>query len=97
MIHHNILFHQVTEVLKTFYPISPGFVIRLGDLIDFAEYRAGDIILHYKEIQRFAWMQSEGVSVEVTIDRRTREEITTWFWFTGDFIYSVPGFFSLKK
>lgn len=47
MIHHNILFHQVTEVLKTFYPISPGFIIRLGALIDFAEYRAGDIILHY--------------------------------------------------
>lgn len=52
------------------------------------------LYLKFKETQPCAWFQISGLTAEFTRDRNATREMVTWFWHPGDFLFSVPGFFS---
>ena len=95
MNHHSLLFNQMIEVLQRFYPNLPtAFILQLREYIRFISHTQSEIILHYKEVQKVAWFLGAGTCAEITIDPVTKEEITTFFWFGNDFLFTTPGFFS---
>jgi CRP-like cAMP-binding protein len=93
MNNHIILFNQMIEVMRGFYPnLSNGFILQLREYIRFIDHNAGEIILHYKEVQKVAWFQGSGISAEITDPFGIA--IINFFWFAKDFLFTTPGFFS---
>ncbi|MBB6499147.1 Crp/Fnr family transcriptional regulator [Pedobacter cryoconitis] len=58
-------------------------------------FKKGTKILYQREVQKRAWFIIKGSAREFKEDQNNHpQEQTTWFWFDGDLIYTVPGFFS---
>ena len=57
-------------------------------------YAEGIYILNHREIQVKSGLIMSGSAREFTINKDDKSELTEWFWFENQFMYTTPGFFS---
>ncbi|KIO77519.1 hypothetical protein TH53_08740 [Pedobacter lusitanus] len=93
-INHQI-FQQLILVLEKLMPLSLLFKKTLMDMVFEEHLKKGTRILYQREIQKRLWFIVEGSAREYKEDQHPGlQEQTVWFWFNGDLLYTIPGFFS---
>eukprot|EP01133_Synstelium_polycarpum_P009990 gene9990-11663_t len=89
------LYQQLLRALEKRMPLSLNFKIKLKDLLFDEHFKRGTCILHPREIQKRVWFILKGSAREFITDPNVgATDLTLWFWFEDDFLYTTPGFFS---
>ncbi|AMP99052.1 hypothetical protein AY601_2151 [Pedobacter cryoconitis] len=89
------IFQQLIQVLEKIMPLSSVVKMMLMEMV-FEEFgKKGTRILYQREIQGRLWFIIEGSAREFKEDKNADiQEQTSWFLFSGDLLYTIPGFFS---
>jgi len=77
--------------------LSPKFIADIQSLIQEQRLKKGAILLNSRETPLKYWWIFKGCAREFRLDyNQLITDQTQWFWYDGDFIYTMPGFFSQR-
>lgn len=88
------VFQQFIQVLEKIMPLSSVVKMMLMEMV-FEEFGKKETrILNQREIQKRLWFIFDGSAREFKDKNAEIQEQTLWFSFSGDLLYTIPGFFS---
>lgn len=90
-------FNLLLAVLKEFAMPSPALVLQLRPLLHEMMVEKGEVLLPTGVKHHLVFFIINGVCMEAVIHPETNKKETNWMWFSGDFIYVSPGFFSQQS
>lgn len=89
------VFQQLILLLEKLMPVSAVVKVMLMDMVFEDFCKKGTRILYQREIQKKLWFIFDGSAREFKEDKNAEvQEQTLWFSFSGDLLYTIPGFFS---
>lgn len=90
-------FDLLIAVLKKFAMPSPALALQLRPLLHEMMVEKGEVFLPTGVKHHLVFFIINGVCMEAIIHPETNKKETSWMWFSGDFIYVSPGFFSQQS
>ena len=87
-------FNLLLAVLKEFGMPSASLVLQLRPVLHEMRVEKGEVLLPVGVKHHLVFFIINGVCMEAIIHPETKKKETSWMWFSGDFIYVSPGFFS---
>ena len=82
------------QCLAKLKPMDPSTAIALRPYLQEQTLRRGEHLLYKGAVHSMLLFVVSGSVREAAIHPLTSKEETTWMWFSGDFVYTKPGFFS---
>jgi len=86
-------FEILIGIIGRFLYLSKEFKAMLQLMLFEVTYSKGSTILSAGAKQNIVWFTLDGLLREISVDKDTFAEKTSWFWFALTFIYAIPGFF----
>lgn len=86
-------FEILIDIMGHIMDLSKEFKAMLRLMLFEVTYRKGSTILSRGAKQNIVWFTIDGLLREISVDRDSYAEKTSWFWFALTFIYAIPGFF----
>lgn len=86
--------NQLLGVMEQFGVVSPSLRLLLSKSLIDIELVKGQTLLFKNEIPKNFWFVITGMGRALQLINGV--EKTVWFWFSGDFIFTNPGFFTQK-
>ncbi len=87
-------YDQLMVLLEKHLKLTTAFKIELRKVVQQVRFDKGITLQNDLQFADRLWFVLSGSAKEVTVNQDTRTELTTWFWFTGDVIFTGPGFFN---
>lgn len=82
----------LAQVLSGFHPIDPQFRLRLGEVCLEQVYPRHYHLLRPGQVARYAWFLVSGSARLYYLHEQKGEEVTVWFWNTGDVMWALGSF-----